>query len=127
MCCCSRYEQDSGHDSGSEDIIVESLQPFTLVTLGMKKFFIPKASPTPAGPKDTANRILPMPSCIGVCLDCDRGKVGFYDADRMKCLYERQVDCSGKMYPAFALMGSGGIQLEETIAAKYLEYHDEDM
>ncbi|XP_066471277.1 E3 ubiquitin-protein ligase TRIM36 [Tiliqua scincoides] len=122
-----RYEQDSGHDSGSEDIIVESLQPFTLVTLGMKKFFIPKASPTPAAPKDSANRILPMPSCIGICLDCDRGKVGFYDADRMKCLYERQVDCSGKMYPAFALMGSGGIQLEETIAAKYLEYQDEDM
>ncbi|XP_054843335.1 E3 ubiquitin-protein ligase TRIM36 [Eublepharis macularius] len=122
-----RYEQDSGHDSGSEDIFVESLQPFTLVTLGMKKFFIPKASPAPAAPKDSANRILPMPSCIGICLDYDKGRVGFYDADRMKCLYERQVDCSGKMYPAFALMGSAGVHLEETIAAKYLEYQDEDM
>ncbi|XP_060091570.1 E3 ubiquitin-protein ligase TRIM36 isoform X3 [Heteronotia binoei] len=122
-----RYEQDSGHDSGSEDIFVESLQPFTLVTLGMKKFFIPKASPAPVAPKDSVNRILPMPSCIGICLDCDKGRVGFYDADRMKCLYERQVDCSGKMYPAFALMGSAGVHLEETIAAKYLEYQDEDM
>ncbi|XP_062985585.1 E3 ubiquitin-protein ligase TRIM36 isoform X2 [Elgaria multicarinata webbii] len=122
-----RYEQDSGHDSGSEDIFVESLQPFTLVTLGMKKFFIPKASPAPAAPKDSGHRILPMPSCIGICLDCDKGKVGFYDADQMKCLYERQVDCSGKMYPAFALMGSSGIHLEETIAAKNLHYQDEDM
>ncbi|XP_077200436.1 E3 ubiquitin-protein ligase TRIM36 isoform X2 [Paroedura picta] len=122
-----RYEQDSGHDSGSEDIFVESLQPFTLVTLGMKKFFIPKASPAPAAPKDSVNRILPMPSCIGICLDCDKGRVGFYDADRMKCLYERQVDCSGKMYPAFALMGSAGVHLEETITTKYLEYQDEDM
>ncbi|XP_060617905.1 E3 ubiquitin-protein ligase TRIM36 isoform X3 [Anolis sagrei] len=122
-----RYEQDSGHDSGSEDIFVESLQPFTLVTLGMKKFFIPKASPAPVTPKDAVNRILPMPSSIGICLDCDKGKVGFYDADRMKCLYERQVDCSGTMYPAFALMGSAGIHLEETIAAKYLQYQDEDM
>nr|XP_056704753.1 E3 ubiquitin-protein ligase TRIM36 isoform X2 [Euleptes europaea] len=119
-----RYEQDSGHDSGSEDIFVENLQPFTLVTLGMKKFFIPKASPAP---KDSVSRILPMPSCIGICLDYEKGRVGFYDADRMKCLYERQVDCSGKMYPAFALMGSAGVHLEETIAAKYLEYQDEDI
>uniref|UniRef100_A0ACB8EQH5 E3 ubiquitin-protein ligase trim36 n=1 Tax=Sphaerodactylus townsendi TaxID=933632 RepID=A0ACB8EQH5_9SAUR len=122
-----RYEQDSGHDSGSEDIFIESLQPFTLVTVGMKKFFIPKASPAPAAPKDSVSRILPMPSCIGICLDYDKGRVGFYDADRMKCLYERQVDCSGKMYPAFALMGSAGVHLEETIAAKYLDYQDEDM
>ncbi|XP_019372522.1 PREDICTED: E3 ubiquitin-protein ligase TRIM36 [Gavialis gangeticus] len=117
-----RYEQDSGHDSGSEDTCFESSQPFTLVTLGMKKFFIPKA---PTAPKDSANRILPMPSCIGICLDYDKGKVGFYDADHMKCLYERQVDCSGTMYPAFALMGSGGIHLEEAITAKYLEYPDD--
>ncbi|XP_074850279.1 E3 ubiquitin-protein ligase TRIM36 [Carettochelys insculpta] len=117
-----RYEQDSGHDSGSEDTCFDSSQPFTLITLGMKKFFIPKA---PAAPKDSANRILPMPSCIGICLDCDKGKVGFYDADHMKCLYERQVDCSGTMYPAFALMGSAGIHLEEAITAKYLEYRDD--
>lgn len=45
--------------------------------------------------------------------------------DHMKCLYERQVDCSHTMYPAFALMGSGGIQLEEAITAKYLEYEED--
>ncbi|XP_067425458.1 E3 ubiquitin-protein ligase TRIM36 isoform X2 [Emydura macquarii macquarii] len=117
-----RYEQDSGHDSGSEDTCFDSSQPFTLITLGMKKFFIPKV---PTASKDSANRILPMPSCIGICLDCDRGKVGFYDADHMKCLYERQVDCSGTMYPAFALMGSAGIHLEEAVTAKYLEYQDD--
>lgn len=117
---CFRYEQDSGHDSGSEDACVDSSQPFTLVTIGMKKVFIPK-SPTSNEPE---NRVLPMPTSIGVFLDCDKGKVAFYDMDHMKCLYERQVDCSHMMYPAFALMGSGGVQLEESISAKYLEYQE---
>ncbi|XP_044536044.1 E3 ubiquitin-protein ligase TRIM36 [Gracilinanus agilis] len=116
-----RYEQDSGHDSGSEDTCFDSSQPFTLVTVGMKKFFVPKS---PTSSNEPENRVLPMPACIGIFLDYDKGKVGFYDADHMKCLYERQVDCSGTMYPAFALMGSGGIQLEEPITAKYLEYQD---
>ncbi|XP_059690447.1 E3 ubiquitin-protein ligase TRIM36-like [Gavia stellata] len=117
-----RYEQDSGHDSGSEDAFFDSPQPFTLVTLGMKKFFIPT---TPAAPKDPASRILPLPSCLGICLDCDKGKVGFYDAGRMKCLYECEVDCSGIMYPAFALMGGAAVHLEEPVTAKYGEYHDD--
>ncbi|XP_009071181.1 PREDICTED: E3 ubiquitin-protein ligase TRIM36, partial [Acanthisitta chloris] len=107
-----RYEQDSGHDSGSEDASFDSSQLCTLVTLGMKKFFIPT---TPAAPKDPASRILPLPSCLGICLDCDRGRVGFYDAGRMKCLYECEVDCSGIMYPAFALMGGAAVHLEEAV------------
>ncbi|GAB0205481.1 E3 ubiquitin-protein ligase TRIM36-like [Grus japonensis] len=117
-----RYEQDSGHDSGSEDAFCDSSQPFTLVTLGMKKFFIPT---TPAAPKDPASRILPLPSCLGICLDCEKGKVGFYDAGCMKCLYECEVDCSGIMYPAFALMGGAAVHLEEAVTAKYGEYHDD--
>lgn len=117
-----RYEQDSGHDSGSEDACFDSSQPFTLVTIGMKKFFIPKS---PTSSKEPENRVLPMPTSIGVFLDYDKGKVGFYDMDHMKCLYERQVDCSHTMYPAFALMGSGGIHLEEPITAKYLEYQED--
>ncbi|NXQ11675.1 TRI36 ligase, partial [Peucedramus taeniatus] len=117
-----RYEQDSGHDSGSEDAAFDSSQPCTLVTLGMKKFFIPA---TPAAPKDPASRILPLPSCLGICLDCDRGRVGFYDAGCMKCLYECEVDCSGLMYPAFALMGGAAVHLEEAVTAKYREYHDD--
>ncbi|XP_075266722.1 E3 ubiquitin-protein ligase TRIM36 [Opisthocomus hoazin] len=117
-----RYEQDSGHDSGSEDAFFDSLQPFPLVTLGMKKFFIPT---TPAAPTDPASRILPLPPCLGICLDCDKGKVGFYDAGRMKCLYECEVDCSGIMYPAFALMGGAAVRLEEAVTAKYGEYHDD--
>ncbi|EHB15402.1 E3 ubiquitin-protein ligase TRIM36 [Heterocephalus glaber] len=116
-----RYEQDSGHDSGSEDTCFDSSQPFTLVTIGMKKFFIPK-SPTSNEPE---NRVLPMPTSIGIFLDYDKGKVGFYDMEHMKCLYERQVDCSHTMYPAFALMGSGAVQLEESITAKYLEYQED--
>ncbi|OWK09531.1 TRIM36 [Cervus elaphus hippelaphus] len=116
-----RYEQDSGHDSGSEDTCFDSSQPFTLVTIGMKKFFIPKS---PTSSNEPENRVLPMPTSIGVLLDCDKGRVAFYDVDHMKCLYERQVDCSHAMYPAFALMGSGGVQLEESITAKYLGYQE---
>lgn len=118
---CPRSEQDSGHDSGSEDACLDSSQPFTLVTLGMKKFFIPKAAADPreaADPKDASSRILPLPSCMGICLDCDNGKVGFYDASPMKCLYECEVECSGMMYPTFALMGGAAIHLKETIPAK---------
>lgn len=119
---CSRHEQDSGHDSGSEDAFFDSSQPLTLVTLGMKKFFIPATS---ADTKDPASRILPLPLYLGICLDCEEGKVGFYDAGNMKCLYECEVDCSGIMYPAFALMGGGAVHLEEAVTTKYVEYHDD--
>ncbi|KAG8456295.1 hypothetical protein GDO86_002182 [Hymenochirus boettgeri] len=116
-----RYDQDSGHDSGSEDISYDSSQPFTLATIGMKKFLIPKSNVACAG----TERVLPLPTCIGVCLDYDKGKVGFYDAINMKCLYERDVDCTGTMYPAFALLGGGNIHLEEFITTKHLDYSPE--
>uniref|UniRef100_A0A668AKI3 Tripartite motif containing 36 n=1 Tax=Myripristis murdjan TaxID=586833 RepID=A0A668AKI3_9TELE len=123
-----RYDHDSGHDSGSEDTCYELSQPFTLITLGMGKLFIPKASSSSsvssatASSTDPSNRVLPMPQRVGVCLDYDAGRVYFYDADTMRCLYERQVDCSGTMYPAFGLMGSGKVQLEEFITAKRLTF-----
>ncbi|KAI1900235.1 hypothetical protein AGOR_G00047910 [Albula goreensis] len=117
-----RYDHDSGHDSGSEDTCYELSQPFTLVTVGMGKLFIPKGS-VAAAAGDHGNRVLPMPQRIGVCLDYEEGRVFFYDGDTMRCLYERQVDCSGTMYPAFGLMGSGGVHLEEFITAKRLAYN----
>ncbi|KAG7481468.1 hypothetical protein MATL_G00067170 [Megalops atlanticus] len=117
-----RYDHDSGHDSGSEDTCYELSQPFTLVTVGMGKLFIPKGSAAAAATGDQGGRVLPMPQRIGVCLDYEGGRVYFYDADTMRCLYERQVDCSGTMYPAFGLMGSGGVHLEELITAKRLAY-----
>uniref|UniRef100_A0A669B1I2 Tripartite motif containing 36 n=1 Tax=Oreochromis niloticus TaxID=8128 RepID=A0A669B1I2_ORENI len=116
-----RYDHDSGHDSGSEDACYELSQPFTFVTLGMGKLIIPKASSSSssstanAQSADPGNRMLPMPQRLGVCLDYDACRVYFYDADTMRCLYERQVDCSGTMYPAFGLMGSGKVQLEDWI------------
>uniref|UniRef100_A0A8C2EXR1 Tripartite motif containing 36 n=1 Tax=Cyprinus carpio TaxID=7962 RepID=A0A8C2EXR1_CYPCA len=115
-----RYDHDSGHDSGSEDTCFEVSQPFTLVTVGMGRLFIPKASVSAAG--DHSSRVLPMPQRIGVCLDYDAGRVFFYDADTMRLLYERQVDCSGTMYPAFGLLGGGAVHLEEFITAKRLSY-----
>uniref|UniRef100_A0A669D5C1 Tripartite motif containing 36 n=1 Tax=Oreochromis niloticus TaxID=8128 RepID=A0A669D5C1_ORENI len=123
-----RYDHDSGHDSGSEDACYELSQPFTFVTLGMGKLIIPKASSSSssstanAQSADPGNRMLPMPQRLGVCLDYDACRVYFYDADTMRCLYERQVDCSGTMYPAFGLMGSGKVQLEEFLASKRLAF-----
>ncbi|XP_061623890.1 E3 ubiquitin-protein ligase TRIM36 isoform X1 [Phyllopteryx taeniolatus] len=120
-----RYDHDSGHDSGSEDACYDLSQPFTLLTVGMGKLFIPKASPSSsaaASSSDPSNRVLPMPQRLGVCLDYDAGRVYFYDADNMRCLYERQVDCSGTMYPAFGLMGGGKIQLDEFVTAKRLAF-----
>eukprot|EP00062_Callorhinchus_milii_P012380 gi/632959356/ref/XP_007895574.1/ PREDICTED: E3 ubiquitin-protein ligase TRIM36 isoform X1 [Callorhinchus milii] len=111
-----RYDQDSGHDSGSEDTSSDLSQPFTFVTLGMKKLFIPKG-PSSSSTEHFA-RTVPLPDRIGVCLDYDKGKVSFYNGDNMKCLYERQVECSGIMYPAFGLMGAGLIHLDEFITAK---------
>uniref|UniRef100_M4ALL8 Tripartite motif containing 36 n=1 Tax=Xiphophorus maculatus TaxID=8083 RepID=M4ALL8_XIPMA len=123
-----RYDHDSGHDSGSEDACYELSQPFTLITLGMGKVFIPKASSSSsvsnanASSGDSGNRVLPMPQRLGICLDYDAHRVYFYDADTMRCLFERQVDCSGTMFPAFGLMGSGKVQLEEFITAKKLTF-----
>lgn len=128
----ARYDHDSGHDSGSEDTCYELSQPFTLLTVGMGKLFIPKASSSSSSSSSaasaasaaasTGDRVLPMPQRLGVCLDYDACRVYFYDADTMRCLYERQVDCSGTMYPAFGLMGSGRVQLEEFITAKKLTF-----
>uniref|UniRef100_UPI00398EC86E E3 ubiquitin-protein ligase TRIM36 isoform X3 n=1 Tax=Pristiophorus japonicus TaxID=55135 RepID=UPI00398EC86E len=115
-----RYDQDSGHDSGSEDITLEQSQPFTFVTIGMRKFFIPKGPNSSS--TDSCNRSLPVPNRIGVCLDYDKGKVSFYNADNMRCLYERRVECSGMMFPAFGLMGGGAVYLDELIAMKELIY-----
>ncbi|KAI7797387.1 E3 ubiquitin-protein ligase TRIM36 isoform X2 [Triplophysa rosa] len=116
-----RYDHDSGHDSGSEDTCFETSQPFMLLTVGMGRLFIPKA-PITAASGDHGNRVLPMPQRIGVCLDYDAGRVFFYDAATMRCLFERQVDCSGTMYPAFGLLGGGAVHLEEFITAKRLFY-----
>lgn len=92
----------------------------------MGKLFIPKASSSSstssASSASAGDRVLPMPQRLGVCLDYDACRVYFYDADTMRCLYERQVDCSGTMYPAFGLMGSGRVQLEDFITAKKLTF-----
>ncbi|KAA0714518.1 E3 ubiquitin-protein ligase TRIM36 [Triplophysa tibetana] len=116
-----RYDHDSGHDSGSEDTCFETSQPFMLLTVGMGRLFIPKA-PITAASGDHGHRVLPMPQRIGVCLDYDAGRVFFYDAATMRCLFERQVDCSGTMYPVFGLLGGGAVHLEEFITAKRLFY-----
>ncbi|XP_041042528.1 E3 ubiquitin-protein ligase TRIM36 isoform X2 [Carcharodon carcharias] len=111
-----RYDQDSGHDSGSEDIALEHSQPFTFVTVGMRKLFIPKGPSSSS--TESCKRSLSAPNRIGICLDYDKGKVNFYNADIMQCLYERKVECSGAMYPAFGLMGGGAVHLDELITVK---------
>ncbi|XP_069787242.1 E3 ubiquitin-protein ligase TRIM36 isoform X1 [Narcine bancroftii] len=117
-----RYDHDSGHDSGSEDTALEHSQPFTFVTIGMRKFFLPKSPSTSC--TDSCARYLTVPNRIGICLDYDKGKVSFHNGDSMQCLYERHVECSGTMYPAFGLMGGGAVHLEDLVAMKELIYRN---
>uniref|UniRef100_A0A8C7UDP9 Tripartite motif containing 46b n=1 Tax=Oncorhynchus mykiss TaxID=8022 RepID=A0A8C7UDP9_ONCMY len=102
-----RYDPDSGHDSGAEDSL-ESPPPFSFLTMGMGKIFLPASSPT--------GLTYPLPPRLGVCLDFEKGRVTFYDAHSLRPLWEGPVDCSGPVCPAFFFIGGGALQLQELVA-----------
>ncbi|TRY64797.1 hypothetical protein DNTS_004403 [Danionella cerebrum] len=128
-----RYDHDSGHDSGSEDASFEVSQPYTLLTVGMGRIIIPKphagAGPDQgrvlpsAGSGADQSRVISMPHRIGVLLDYEAGCVSFYDADCMRCLCQRPVECTGTMYPAFGLLGGGSVRLEEPVSSGKLQFY----
>ncbi|KAG7457863.1 hypothetical protein MATL_G00231850 [Megalops atlanticus] len=86
-----RYDPDSGHDSGAEDTL-DSLPPFTFLTVGMGKIFLPQM-----------------------------GRVTFYDAHSLRPLWEGPVDCSAPVCPAFCFIGGGTLQLQELVASRSTE------
>lgn len=63
----------------------------------------------------------PLPPRLGVCLDCDKGRVTFYDAHSLRTLWEGPVDCSAPICPAFCFIGGGALQLQDLVADRNVE------
>ncbi|XP_028910564.1 tripartite motif-containing protein 46 isoform X2 [Ornithorhynchus anatinus] len=129
-----RYDPDSGHDSGAEDAAVEAAPPFAFLTIGMGKILLGGGGGTggggggagltgreagqagQAGQAGPGVSTVPLPPRLGVCLDYERGRVSFLDAVSFRGLWESPLDCSGPVCPAFAFIGGGAVQLQETAA-----------
>nr|XP_033779340.1 tripartite motif-containing protein 46 isoform X2 [Geotrypetes seraphini] len=112
-----RYDPDSGHDSGAEDATVDSSPAFSFLTIGMGKILLPHGSSVTS--RDPTSCTVPLPPRVGVCLDYENGKVGFYDAVSFRSLWECSVDCSGPVCPAFCFIGGGALHLQELVANKH--------
>uniref|UniRef100_A0A665VMX5 Tripartite motif containing 46a n=1 Tax=Echeneis naucrates TaxID=173247 RepID=A0A665VMX5_ECHNA len=107
-----RCDPDSGHDSGAED--GQDSPPFCFLTIGMGKILSSHSNlPHP--------HTTPLPPRLGVCLDCDKGRVTFYDAHSLRILWEGHVDCSAPVCPAFCFIGGGALQLQDLVANRSIE------
>uniref|UniRef100_A0A3B4TQ34 Tripartite motif containing 46 n=1 Tax=Seriola dumerili TaxID=41447 RepID=A0A3B4TQ34_SERDU len=107
-----RCDPDSGHDSGAED--GQDSPPFCFLTMGMGKILSSHSNlPHP--------HTAPLPPRLGVCLDCDKGRVTFYDAHSLRILWEGHVDCSAPVCPAFCFIGGGALQLQDLVANRSIE------
>uniref|UniRef100_A0A665VMZ9 Tripartite motif containing 46a n=1 Tax=Echeneis naucrates TaxID=173247 RepID=A0A665VMZ9_ECHNA len=108
----TRCDPDSGHDSGAED--GQDSPPFCFLTIGMGKILSSHSNlPHP--------HTTPLPPRLGVCLDCDKGRVTFYDAHSLRILWEGHVDCSAPVCPAFCFIGGGALQLQDLVANRSIE------
>ncbi|XP_069805442.1 tripartite motif-containing protein 46 isoform X1 [Dendropsophus ebraccatus] len=113
----SRYDPDSGHDSGAEDATMDMSPSFCFLTIGMGKILQPHGT-TPTS-RDPSGCTVPLPPRLGVCLDYEKGRVGFFDAVSHRSLWEGSVDCSGPVCPAFCFIGGGALQLQELVSIKH--------
>ncbi|XP_071988037.1 tripartite motif-containing protein 46 isoform X2 [Engystomops pustulosus] len=112
-----RYDPDSGHDSGAEDATMDTSPSFCFLTIGMGKILQPHGA-TPTS-RDPLGCTVPLPPRLGVCLDYEKGRVGFCDAVSHRSLWEGAVDCSGPVCPAFCFIGGGALQLQELVSIKH--------
>ncbi|XP_053743852.1 tripartite motif-containing protein 46 isoform X1 [Synchiropus splendidus] len=118
-----RCDPDSGHDSEAED--GQDSPSLCFLTMGMGKILIPHGQ----GQKFDSSRqsyggkqlTAPLPPRLGVCLDCDRGRVTFYDAHSLRVIWEGLVDCSAPVCPAFCFFGGGALQLQDLVANRIIE------
>uniref|UniRef100_A0A8C2ZEN4 Tripartite motif containing 46 n=1 Tax=Cyclopterus lumpus TaxID=8103 RepID=A0A8C2ZEN4_CYCLU len=124
-----RCDPDSGHDSGAED--GQDSPPYCFLTIGMGKILLPQGhGPTQSQGDSQSQRgvhshsnmphphphTAPLPPRLGVCLDCDKGLVTFYDAHSLRILWEGHMDCSAPVCPAFCFIGGGALQLQDLVA-----------
>uniref|UniRef100_A0A671W999 Tripartite motif containing 46 n=1 Tax=Sparus aurata TaxID=8175 RepID=A0A671W999_SPAAU len=107
-----RCDPDSGHDSGAED--GQDSPPFYFLTMGMGKILSSHSNMPHA-------HTAPLPPRLGVCLDCDKGRVTFCDAHSLRILWEGHVDCSAPVCPAFCFIGGGALQLQDLVANRSIE------
>ncbi|KAK2844609.1 hypothetical protein Q5P01_011268 [Channa striata] len=131
-----RCDPDSGHDSGAED--GQDLPPFCFLTMGMGKILLPQGhghshcqgdSQSHGGGNSQGSshsnprhlHTTPLPPRLGVCLDCDKGRVTFYDAHSLRILWEGHMDCSAPVCPAFCFIGGGALQLQDLVANRTIE------
>uniref|UniRef100_A0A3Q1BC81 Tripartite motif containing 46a n=1 Tax=Amphiprion ocellaris TaxID=80972 RepID=A0A3Q1BC81_AMPOC len=111
-----RCDPDSGHDSGAED--GQDSPPFCFLTMGMGKILSSSSSSHGGLPHP---HTAPLPPRLGVCLDCDKGRVSFYDAHSLRVLWEGLLDCSAPVCPAFCFIGGGALQLQDLVADRSIE------
>ncbi|KAM3614012.1 uncharacterized protein V6R79_008469 [Siganus canaliculatus] len=131
-----RCDPDSGHDSGAED--GQDSPPFCFLTIGMGKILLPQGHSHSQSQGDSQSQggvhshssshsnlphgyTAPLPPRLGVCLDCDKGRVTFYDAHSLRILWEAHVDCSAPVCPAFCFIGGGALQLQDLVANRSIE------
>ncbi|KAF0045427.1 hypothetical protein F2P81_001956 [Scophthalmus maximus] len=131
-----RCDPDSGHDSGAED--GQDSPPFCFLTMGMGKILLPQGHGPSQSQADSQSyggvhshtsshgnlphpHTAPLPPRLGVCLDCDKGRVTFYEAHSLRILWEGHVDCSAPVCPAFCFIGGGALQLQDLVANRSIE------
>ncbi|CAG11865.1 unnamed protein product, partial [Tetraodon nigroviridis] len=131
-----RCEPDSGHDSGAEES--QDSPPFCFLTVGMGKILLPRGAGHSHSQADSHSQTglhshsssqghaahvhtAPLPPRLGVCLDCDKGRVAFYDAHSLRVLWEGHLDCSSPVCPAFCFIGGGALQLQDLVANRSVE------
>ncbi|XP_078027700.1 tripartite motif-containing protein 46 isoform X1 [Epinephelus lanceolatus] len=131
-----RCDPDSGHDSGAED--GQDAPPFCFLTMGMGKILLPQGHGHTQSQADSQSQgamhshssshsnmphphTAPLPPRLGVCLDCDKGRVTFYDAHSLRILWEGHIDCSAPVCPAFCFIGGGALQLQDLVANRSIE------
>lgn len=131
-----RCDPDSGHDSGAEE--AQDSPPFCFLTMGMGKILLPQGHSHSQSQADSHSQAglhshtssqnnlprvhtSPLPPRLGVCLDCDKGRVTYYDAHSLRVLWEGHVDCSVPVCPAFCFIGGGALQLQDLVANRSIE------
>ncbi|XP_055084027.1 tripartite motif-containing protein 46 isoform X1 [Periophthalmus magnuspinnatus] len=130
-----RCDPDSGHDSGAED--AQDCPSFCFLTMGMGKILLPQGHTQSHADSHSQGAVLshsssghgslshpltaPLPPRLGVCLDCDKGRVTFYDAHSLRVLWKGPLDCSAPVCPAFCFIGGGALQLQDLIANRNIE------